>query len=158
MDGRDFPGAARVIAAVLSDLTLGNKQNVKYLTVSYLRETTYLSARYLSFDRSAWRSRLRIPNNQQIERLQSRSTPFQAFESSCRTFARRVTRNLGTDLRIRSVHTMATFAERLTSFEVAHPATKKRTSSTKSAKTLQWPHESPSPAQVCMKDWFQPCC
>jgi len=50
-------------------------------------------------------------------------------------------------------HTMATFVERLASFKVAHPASKKRASSAKSAKTLQWPHENPSPARVCLKDW-----
>ena len=43
---------------------------------------------------------------------------------------------------------MQTFAERLTSFEVAHPATKKRTSSAKNAKSLRWPHKTPFPAQV----------
>ena len=43
---------------------------------------------------------------------------------------------------------METYAARLASFDVAHPAAKKRTSSTKSAKTLKWPHKTPLPVQV----------
>ena len=44
--------------------------------------------------------------------------------------------------------TMQTLAQRLASFEVYHPAAKKRTSSTKNAKFLRWPHKTPRPAQV----------
>ncbi|KAL8831215.1 MAG: hypothetical protein Q9191_000996 [Dirinaria sp. TL-2023a] len=43
---------------------------------------------------------------------------------------------------------METFAERLASFDAAYPATKKRTSSAKGVKTLKWPHQNPSPAEV----------
>ena len=43
---------------------------------------------------------------------------------------------------------MQTQAERLASFKVAHPTTKKRTSSAKGAKTLHWPHEKPDVATV----------
>ena len=43
---------------------------------------------------------------------------------------------------------MDTFAARLASFDVAHPATKRRTSNAKGAKTLKWPHQNPSASAV----------
>lgn len=43
---------------------------------------------------------------------------------------------------------METFEARLESFNAAHAITKKRTSNTKGAGKLKWPHKSPAPAQV----------
>ena len=45
--------------------------------------------------------------------------------------------------------TMESYAARLASFNIAHPATKKRGSNVSSGKTLKWPHKNPSPPQVC---------
>ena len=57
-----------------------------------------------------------------------------------------------------STAAMQTFSERLASFEVAHPATKKRTSSAKNVKTLHWPHKAPAPAKVSTSrpEWTRP--
>ncbi|MCJ1483005.1 hypothetical protein MMC06_003171 [Schaereria dolodes] len=49
---------------------------------------------------------------------------------------------------------METYAARLASFDVAHPAAKKRTSSTKSAKTLKWPHKTPLPVQLAKAGFY----
>ena len=47
-----------------------------------------------------------------------------------------------------STEGMETYAARLASFDIAHPGGKKRTSNAKGAKTLKWPHKTPSVAQV----------
>ncbi|KAA6414789.1 MAG: hypothetical protein FRX48_01539 [Lasallia pustulata] len=49
---------------------------------------------------------------------------------------------------------METYAARLASFEVAHPATKRRTSNAKGAKTLKWPHTTPAPAHLAQAGFF----
>ncbi|KAL8734308.1 MAG: hypothetical protein Q9166_001506 [cf. Caloplaca sp. 2 TL-2023] len=49
---------------------------------------------------------------------------------------------------------METFANRLESFKVIHPSTKKRTSNAKAAPKLKWPHSSPDPAQLARAGFF----
>lgn len=48
------------------------------------------------------------------------------------------------------VDEMKTYAARLATFDVVHPAPK-RTSGTKGAKGIAWPHGRPSPAEVCSR-------
>lgn len=43
---------------------------------------------------------------------------------------------------------MEAYTARLASFNKSHSATRKRTSEAKGAKSLKWPHKSPTPAQV----------
>ncbi|KAL9610070.1 MAG: hypothetical protein Q9167_005207 [Letrouitia subvulpina] len=49
---------------------------------------------------------------------------------------------------------METLPDRLASFSVAHPATKKRTSSAKGNKVLKWPHQDPSPSELANAGFF----
>ncbi|KAL9122852.1 MAG: hypothetical protein Q9187_000588 [Circinaria calcarea] len=49
---------------------------------------------------------------------------------------------------------METYAARLASFDKAHPTTKKRSSNAKGAKTLKWPHKTPTPAQLATAGFF----
>ncbi|KAL8966037.1 MAG: hypothetical protein Q9197_006208 [Variospora fuerteventurae] len=49
---------------------------------------------------------------------------------------------------------METLEARLQSFNIAHPSTKKRTSNTKVAAKLTWPHEVPDPAQLAKAGFY----
>lgn len=44
---------------------------------------------------------------------------------------------------------MDTFAARLASFDIVLKPEKRRSSGTKTPKAITWPHQRPSPAEVC---------
>ncbi len=52
---------------------------------------------------------------------------------------------------------MESYAARLASFNATHPATKKRDSNTRGAKTLKWPYKSPTPPDVSYVVLILPC-